>query len=169
MNEVLKFFVLFLWPFSCTVKPYLHYQSLTQKFWHKGRWQDRVTVSALLALVTLGDTAHVGYLHRHLRIIDCLMACTACLVCFISTAKKEEKKAIMGCASSRHITKLKQSIFAFRYLWIFVICVTSPNASRMSYSLCKVTDIFTKISATVNKSLLDLKRKYFLCNQVLTE
>jgi hypothetical protein len=46
------------------------------------------------------------------------MARTTCLVCFISTAnslskKKEEKKAIMGCASSGHITKLKQSIFAF--------------------------------------------------------
>jgi hypothetical protein len=46
------------------------------------------------------------------------MARTACLVCFICTVnghskKKEEKKAIMGCASSGHITKLKQSIFAF--------------------------------------------------------
>jgi hypothetical protein len=43
------------------------------------------------------------------------MAHTACLVCFISTetaaVKKEEKKPIMSCASSRHITKLKQSIF----------------------------------------------------------
>ncbi len=61
--------------------------------------------------------------HRHLRIIDCLTARTACLVCFICTVnghskkKKEEKKAIMGCASSGHITKLKQSTFAFRYLW----------------------------------------------------
>ncbi len=40
----------------------------------------------------------------------------ACLVCFISTvnsrSKKKEKKPIMSCASSRHITKLKQSIFA---------------------------------------------------------
>jgi hypothetical protein len=34
----------------------------------------------------------------------------------MATAKKEEKKAIMGCASSGHITKLKQSIFAFQYL-----------------------------------------------------
>jgi hypothetical protein len=35
--------------------------------------------------------------HRHLRNIDCLMACTACLVCFISTvhgrSKKERKEA----------------------------------------------------------------------------
>jgi hypothetical protein len=37
----------------------------------------------------------------------------------MATAKKEEKKAIMGCASSGHITKLKQSIFAFRYLWFW--------------------------------------------------
>ncbi len=36
----------------------------------------------------------------------------------MATAKKEEKKAIMGCTSSGHITKLKQSIFAFRYLWV---------------------------------------------------
>ncbi len=54
--------------------------------------------------------------------IDCLMARTACLVCWNTTVngccKKREKKAIMSCASSGHITKLKQSIFAFRYLWI---------------------------------------------------
>jgi hypothetical protein len=31
----------------------------------------------------------------------------------MAAAKKEEQKAIMGCASSGHITKLKQSIFAF--------------------------------------------------------
>ncbi len=45
--------------------------------------------------------------------IDCLMARTACLVCFISTvngrSKKREKKPIMSCASSGRITKLKQS------------------------------------------------------------
>ncbi len=37
-------------------------------------------------------------------------------VCFISTvngySKKKEKKPIMICTSSGHITKLKQSIFA---------------------------------------------------------
>ena len=36
-------------------------------------------------------------------------------VCFISTvngrSKRKEKKPIMSCASSGHITKLKQSIF----------------------------------------------------------
>ncbi len=48
------------------------------------------------------------------------MAHTACLVCFICTvngrSKKQKKKPIMSCASSGHITNLKQSIFAFRYL-----------------------------------------------------
>ncbi len=42
------------------------------------------------------------------------MAHTAFLVCFISTVNghsKKEKKPIMSCASSRHISKLKQSIF----------------------------------------------------------
>jgi hypothetical protein len=34
----------------------------------------------------------------------------------MAAAKKEKKKPIMSCASSGHITKLKQSIFAFRYL-----------------------------------------------------
>ncbi len=48
--------------------------------------------------------------------IDRLMARTGRLVCFISTvnsrSKKKEKKPIMSCASSGHITKFKQSIFA---------------------------------------------------------
>jgi hypothetical protein len=38
--------------------------------------------------------------HRHLSIIDCLMAHTACLVCFISTvnggSKKERKAAYLN-------------------------------------------------------------------------
>jgi hypothetical protein len=42
------------------------------------------------------------------------MACTACLVCFISTVNgrsiKKEKKPIKTGASSRHITNLKQFI-----------------------------------------------------------
>ncbi len=46
--------------------------------------------------------------HRHLSNIDCLMAHTACLVCFISSSKK--KKPWKTGASSRHITNLKQSI-----------------------------------------------------------
>ncbi len=48
--------------------------------------------------------------HRHLRIIDCLTA----RVFFISTVKgrSKKKKPIMSCASSGHITKVKQSVFA---------------------------------------------------------
>jgi hypothetical protein len=41
----------------------------------------------------------------------------ASLVLQTAAAKKEEKKAIIGCTSSGHMTKLKQFIFAFRYLW----------------------------------------------------
>ncbi len=63
--------------------------------------------------------------HRHLRKIDWLMAYTACLVCFISTASghsKKAKNALGKCgASFRDITKLEQSIF-FWYL--------CPNASN---------------------------------------
>jgi hypothetical protein len=53
--------------------------------------------------------------HRHLSNIDCLVACTAFLVCLISIvnshSKKEEKKPIKTGTSSRHITNVKQSIF----------------------------------------------------------
>ncbi len=60
--------------------------------------------------------------HKHLRNIDCLTACTPCLVCFIGTVngrskKKKEKKPIMSGASSGHTTKLKQSIL-LRCLWL---------------------------------------------------
>jgi hypothetical protein len=53
--------------------------------------------------------------HRHLSNIDCLMAHTACLVCFISTINgrsKKKKRLSLGRtgASSGHITNLKQSI-----------------------------------------------------------
>ncbi len=56
--------------------------------------------------------------HRHLWIIDCLTARTACLVCFISTVnghnkKRKEKKAIMGCARSGHITNLSNLFLPF--------------------------------------------------------
>ena len=54
--------------------------------------------------------------HRHLRNIDCLMACTACLVCFSSSVngcskRKEALLTIKTGVSNWHITKLKQSIF----------------------------------------------------------
>ncbi len=55
--------------------------------------------------------------HRHLSNIDCLMANTACFVCFISTvnghSKIKRKKGSKCGNSSRHITNLKQSIFSF--------------------------------------------------------
>jgi len=44
------------------------------------------------------------------------MARTACLVCIISTVSGQKCLGRCG-ASSRHKTKLKQSIF-FRYLWV---------------------------------------------------
>jgi hypothetical protein len=52
----------------------------------------------------------VRLVHRHLKIIDCLTA----RVFFISTVngRSKKKKPIMSCASSGHINKLKQSIFA---------------------------------------------------------
>ncbi len=67
------------------------------------------------AVYTMLSCAPFTSCHRHLRNIDCLMARTACLVCFIRTdngcsQKKEEKKPITSGASSGHITKLKQSI-----------------------------------------------------------
>ncbi len=46
------------------------------------------------------------------------MACTACLVCLVSTVSGRPKNALgRGSASSGHITKLKQSTF-LRYLWL---------------------------------------------------
>jgi hypothetical protein len=54
-------------------------------------------------------------MHRHLSNIDCLMAHTACLVCFISNVngRSKKKKLTLGrqaVAGSGHITNLKQSI-----------------------------------------------------------
>jgi hypothetical protein len=52
---------------------------------------------AILALATLGHKNPICVLHRYLSNIDCLMVCTACLDCFISTlngsSKKQRKKA----------------------------------------------------------------------------
>ncbi len=51
--------------------------------------------------------------HRHLRKIDLLMTCAACLVCFVSTVSGCSKNALgRGRTSNRHITKLEQSIFS---------------------------------------------------------
>ncbi len=77
--------------------------------------------------------------HRHLSIIDCLTTRTACLVRFISTVKgrskkKKEKKPITSCASSGHITKLKQSIF-LRCQWSFLLFVSHFIWLRQTHQL----------------------------------
>ncbi len=60
----------------------------------------------------------IGKSHRHLSNIDCLKACTTCLVCFISTFNgHHKKKPWKTSASSGHITNCQQSILDFRYLW----------------------------------------------------
>ncbi len=66
----------------------------------------------------------IGWNHRHLSNIDCLIVRTACLDYFISTVNGLAKKG-GGClgrydASSGHTTKLKQSIF-FRYRWLELV------------------------------------------------
>jgi len=40
----------------------------------------------------------ITFVHRHLNLsnIDCLMVCTACLVCFISTVNGRSKKSRLG-------------------------------------------------------------------------
>jgi hypothetical protein len=58
----------------------------------------------------------VRLFHRYLSNIDCFIAHSACLVCFISTAKsrikkERKKKPRKPDTSSGHITNLKQSIF----------------------------------------------------------
>jgi hypothetical protein len=74
------------------------------------------------------------------------MACTACLVCLFSTViglSQKSQKCLGRCgASSRHITKLEQSIF-FRYLWLvqqrelfLYYCVKIPR-SQGKYKLCQ--------------------------------
>jgi hypothetical protein len=106
--------------------------------------------------------------HRHTRIIDCLMACTACLVCFISTvnrnSKKEEKKAIMGCASSGHMTNLKQSICAFRYLcsrgW-FVLQKLMFSSNFRCYPIQNCDKLFWSHFVVLLKSDLDVQQTLF--------
>jgi hypothetical protein len=74
----------------------------------------------VLDLATLGKATEIDTSTS--KNIDCLMARTACLVCFISTVngrnnkkrkekkRKEEAYPWKTCTSSRHITNLKQSI-----------------------------------------------------------
>jgi hypothetical protein len=83
----------------------------------------------------------VNLYHRHLSNKECLMACTACHVCFISTVNGCSKKIkIKGkclgrsSASSGHTTKLKQSIF-FRYLW-------SVHESRLINNISMIINLY---------------------------
>ncbi len=53
------------------------------------------------------------FYHRRLRIIDCLMSHTACLVCWVSTVGGGCKNALgRGSVSSGYIKKLEQSILS---------------------------------------------------------
>ncbi len=92
-----------------------------------------VTVYTCKIFVKLASDEQIFFLvafpHRHLRNIDCIMARTACLVCFISTVngrskKKKEKNPIMSGASSGHTTKLKQSIL------LRCLCISQMRSSR---------------------------------------
>ncbi len=79
---------------------------------------ERKSVLSLDILFLKGNKIKLCLVHRHLSNKDCLMACTACLVCFISTVNgcRKKGKCLGRCgASSGHTTKLEQSIF-FRYL-----------------------------------------------------
>jgi hypothetical protein len=55
----------------------------------------------------------------------------------------------MSCASSGHITKLKQSIFAFRYLWE----EQSPRNPEMEGSI--------PATATVGNKMVKILKLYF--------
>jgi len=64
----------------------------------------------------LPSKLYPSHKHRHLSNIDCLMAHSTCLVCFISTVNfRCKKKPWKTGASSWHITNLKQYIFVFQY------------------------------------------------------
>jgi len=68
--------------------------------------------------------------HRHLRKDRLINGLYCLLVCLISTASgyyKKAKNALEDVTSSKHITKLKQSIF-FRYLW-YSLNYFSPTVS----------------------------------------
>ncbi len=65
------------------------------------------------------------YIHRHLRKIDWLMACTTRIVCLVSTVSGHYKNALgRGSACWRQMTKIEQSTF-LRYL---CLDPTSPSS-----------------------------------------
>jgi hypothetical protein len=88
-------------------------------------------------------------IHRYLSNIDFLMACTAYLVCFISTVNgcSKKKEPIKTSASSGHIANLKQSILEtfdiyglIRCLWIIhqPMYINFMAYSHKRYYKCKM-------------------------------
>ena len=64
----------------------------------------------------------------------------------------------MGCASSGHITKLKQSIFAFQYIWIASICVTLSKEAKTREITAVIAGIFgTSFFSNANTTLKQFK------------
>jgi hypothetical protein len=83
--------------------------------WHERHATVTLGGATVLALATLGSATRnrsnpICVAHRHLKIIDCLTA----RVFVVSTVngRSKKKKPILRCASSGHINKIKQSIFA---------------------------------------------------------
>ncbi len=71
----------------------------------------------------------MGMLHRHLSNVDCLMACTTSLVCFICAVNGRSKKSLGKTgASSGHITNLKQSILSFNMYGMLPMLVVEKAA-----------------------------------------
>jgi hypothetical protein len=71
---------------------------------------------ALLSVIMLS----VGATQRHLSNIDCLMACTACFVCFISTVNGCSKKVENAMEDVALVAGTRQNLsnlLFFRYLW----------------------------------------------------
>ncbi len=83
-----------------------------------------VTVYTCKIFVTLVSDEQIFFLvaffHRHLRNIDCIMAHTPCLVCFISTVNsrsKKRKKIILLRAA--HVAATQQNFSGLYYLDVY--------------------------------------------------
>ncbi len=57
--------------------------------------------------------------HRHLSNIDCLMACTACFVCFISTANGCSKKKENSLEDVARVAGTHQNLSNLYFLDIY--------------------------------------------------
>ncbi len=67
--------------------------------------------------------------HRHLSNIDCLMACTACLVCFIRTGNGRSKKRSLGRLALVEGTQRTLS----NLFWRLSISMTTLNKSNYKF------------------------------------